>query len=67
MSEKILRGKSAPTKVPNRPISSRKSPPLADAAATLLPGLQQAADSSSQSRGADPRKPGKCEPHSAIR
>jgi hypothetical protein len=42
MSSKILRSKSIPAVVP-RAISTRKSPPLADAAATLLPGLQHAA------------------------
>lgn len=43
MSTKILRSKSTPAVVPTRTISTRKSPPLADAAATLLPGLQHAA------------------------
>lgn len=43
MSARSLRSKSIPAVVPNRSISIRKSPPLADAAATLLPGLQHAA------------------------
>jgi hypothetical protein len=42
MSTKILRAKSIPAVVPARSIPYRKSPSLADAAATLLPGLQHA-------------------------